>query len=461
MKRFLSPIIGLLVLLALGLGARWALSRPAPHLSQEGDRPPFLIQPMGAGESIEFRPSEIPIRSLIWSRPLPGGAVVAQLLTQSNRQQALLFLDGKLNATLTLDRPENVPENVFNFAELEDAALLPGKTLLLLYRTSVAGELPMLIAWDFQKGGIQWVYRGAGTRLALSPEGQSAFLFGPGTPIQILALRGRNGALASVPMAKTVDLPLDMTGPTELLPTGPADFLATEAAGLAAWKDGAWIRTPAPSPSPLGFTPPTGSLARTGRTLWWQPEAGQLLQVAADASIIVSQKLTGLIQGPHDRDAALLHLLGSDPQGDLWFAPVSPGFEAPPSPAAAAIPTPDVPVPLAPASAPSPAPASAQSGPGIAATPPPVAAAPPAPSLQEVWDPYLKAGLDRLYCWKPGSPGMQGFAWTSTWKQLGAPSYLTIPTGDGGFIPASGGFLLGGQERRWWLPLGSVLMNQM
>jgi hypothetical protein len=455
MKRFLVPVLGLLVLLALGLGARWAFSRPVSYPPQEADRPSFLVQATGAGESIEYRHSEIPIRSLIWSRPLPGGALVAQLLTQSNRQQALLFTDGKLDATLTLVRPPEVSENVFNFAELEDAALIPGQVLLLLYRTSVAGELPVLIAWNLQKGGIQWVYRGAGSRLALSPEGQSAFLYGPGAPVQILALRGRDGVLVPTPGAKKVDLPSDMAGPTDLLPTGPIDFLATEEAGLAAWKDGTWIRTPAPTPSPLGFSAPRGALARTDHTLWWQPEPGHLVQVAVDASIVASQDLTGLVQGAHERDMALLHLLGADPQGFLWFAPVAPGFKTPLSSDPMAIPVLEQPV------APVPDPVPPQVPPSPAsASPAAPATVPPAPSPQEVWDPYLKAGLGRLYRWKPGSPGMQAFDWASAWKQLGAPSYLDVPTGDGGLIPASGGFLLGGQERRWWLPLGSVPLVQ-
>jgi len=451
MKRILLPALALLTLLAFGLGARWALSRPAPPPSQEEDRPPFLIQAAGAGTSIEHQPSEIPIRSLVWSHPLPGGAFVAQLLTQSNRQQALLFIGGRLDTTLTLERPKEIPENVFNFAELEDAALLPGKAILLLYRTSVAGELPVLIAWNLEKGAVQWTYRGSGTSLALSPEGQSAFLFGPGSPVQILPLRERGGGLLHAPAPRKVDLPSDMVGPGNLLPTGPVDFLVTEEAGLAAWKNGTWIRTPALSPSPLGFTAPKGALARSGRTFWWQPEPGRLVQVTDGAGIVATQDLTGLVPGAHERDTALLRLLGADPEGSLWFAPVAPGFKAPPSPLPPS-PTPAAVQEPAPSNAPSPA----EPDPATA----PVVPAPPAPSPQDAWDPYLKEGLDRLYRWTPGSPGMQGFAWATVWRQLGAPPYLEAPSGEGGLIPASGGFLLGGQERRWWLPLGSVPLDQ-
>ena len=457
MKRLLYSVIGLLALAGVAWGAFWTLNRPEAHAAKQGDHAPFLVQPAGAGESIEYQPSEIPIRSLVWSRPLPGNAAVAQLLTQSNCQQALLFIDGNLNTTLTLDRPQAVAKNVFDFAELEDAALVPGQDLLLLYRTSVTGELPVLVAWDLQKGAVQWVYRGAGTRLVLSPQGHRVFLFGPGAPVQILDLRRKNGTAIPTPTPTTVDLPPGMVGPTDLLPTGASDFLATEAAGLAAWKQGAWIRTPAPAPSPLGFAAPAGTLARAGSTLWWQPEPGQLLQVAADGSIVLTEDLTGLIQGSHAQDASLFHLLGTDPRGGLWFAPVAPGFQAPLPPAV------PVPVPAA-VPVPDPAPAALKPPPGtaVAATPTtaPSPAPPPAPTLQDSWTPYLKAGLDRLYRWKPGSQTMQGFSWTSTWKQLGAPSFLEPPTGDGGLVPASGGFLLGGQERRWWLPLTSVPLDQ-
>ncbi len=451
MKRILLPALTFL-LVTLGLWAGWFLRRgPAGPPPEGGDRPPFLVQAAGQGQLIEFQPSEIPIRSLRWSRPLPGRAAVAQVLTQSGRQQAVLFVDGHQVAAPSLERPAEIPENIFHFAELQDAAFLPGKLLLLLYRVAPAAGDPFLVAWNLQKGSIQWVFRGAGNRLALSPEGGTAFLFGPDAPIQVFRLLGKDGLPLPSASPDKVDLPLGVTGFTDLLATDAADFLATGGDGLAAWRHGSWSRTPAPTRSPLGFAAFGGSLARSGDTFWWQPEPGQLIQVAADGSPLAPLDLSPLISGAQARDAALLHLLGADPQGRLWFAPVAPDFAAPL--ADASVPAIPAPQPAGGASAPAPA-----SGPGAQPTgsPAPV----PVPSLQEAWEPYLKAGLDRLYRWKPGSPSMEGFAWAMAWPRLGAPAVIPMPTDAGGLAPDSGGFLLGGQEHRWWLPLAAVPLDQ-
>lgn len=443
MKRILLPMLAF-VLVALGLGAGWFLRRrPAAPPPDGGDRPPFLVQAAGAGQLIEFQPSEIPIRTLRWSRPLPGSAVVAQLLTQSNRQQALLFVDGHLQATLTVERPEGISENLFHFAELQDAAYIPGRLLLLLYRVSPQGEDPVVVAWNLERGGIQWTFRGPGNRLALAPDARTAFLFGPDSPVQILRLTGKEGQPLAGPSAAKVELPQGVAGFTDLLATGPGDFLAADAGGLSAWKSSAWSRIPAPPRSPLGFGAQGARLARTGDAFWWQPEPGQLIQVAADGRSLAPQDLSGLISGAHARDAALLQLLGTDSLGCLWFAPVAPDFVGPSQGSA----IPGIPVP---------APTEAAQAPAPNVEPAP----PPAPSPRETWEPYLTAGLDRLYRWKPGTPAMQGFEWAAAWPRLGPPAVIPMPTGDGGLVPEADGFLLGGQEHRWWLPLASVPLAQ-
>lgn len=451
MKRILVPTLGLL-LVVLTLGAGWLMRRgPAGAPPQGEDRPLFAVQAAGQGQLIEFQPSEIPIRTLRWSRPVPGGAAVAQVLTQSGRQQALLFVDGHAEAKVTLERPADVPENVFHFAELQDAALLPGRLLLLLYRAVPAGGDNLLVAWNLQKGAIQWTFRGAGNRLALSPRGRTAFLFGPEAPVQILQLTGKDGLPLAAPSPATVDLPMGAPGFTDLLATGPADFLATGGDGLSIWKNGAWNRIPPPARSPLGFAASGDSLARTGDRFWWQPEPGQLIQVTADGSQAAPQELGPLLPSAQAQDAALLHLLGADPQGSLWFAPVAPDFAPPPTNTS----IPGIPAPQPAVGAPVPAP----TGPDAQAVVPPGPAA-PVPSLQETWEPYLKAGLDRLYRWKPGSPAMESVRWAAAWPRLGAPAVIPMPTGDGGLVPGSGGFLLGGQEHRWWLPLAEVPLDQ-
>ncbi len=448
MKRILLPALAFL-LVTLGLGAGWFLRRgPAGPPPEGGDRPPFLVQAAGQGQLIEFQPSEIPIRSLRWSRPLPGRAAVAQVLTQSNRQQAFLFVDGHLQATLTLVRPAGIPENLFHFAELQDAAYLPGRLLLLLYRISPPGEDPLVVAWNLEKGAIQWTFRGPGSRLVLSPEARTAFLFGPGAPVQILRLTGKDGSSLAGPSPTRVDLPPGSTGFTDLLAMGQGDFLATDATGLSAWRGGTWSQTPAPTRSPLGFGANGGSLAHTGDSYWWQPEPGQLIQVGADGRPSGPQDLSTLVAGTPARDAALLHLLGADAQGALWFVPVAPDFTGSPLDAS----VPGLPVPEPVVAAPATVPGSPEAPPGAPAA--------PTPSLRETWEPYVKGGLDRLYRWKPGTPSMQGFAWASAWPRLGPPAVISMPTGDGGLVPDSGAFLLGGQEHRWWLPLASVPLAQ-
>lgn len=452
MKRILVPSLAFLLVL-LGLGAGWFLRRsPAGGPPPGDERPPFLVQPAGQGQLIEFQPSEIPIRSLRWSRPLPGGAVVAQLLTQSNRQQAILFLAGHMQTILTLERPAGIPENLFHFAELQDAAYLPGRLLLLLYRVTPPGEDPLVVAWNLEMGAIQWTFRGAGSRLVLAPDAQTAFLFGPGAPVQVLRLTGKDGHPLAGPSPSRIELPPGVTGFTDLLATGPAEFLATEAGGLAAWRNGAWSRIPSPVRSPLGFGTYGGCLARTGEAYWWQPEPGQLIQVSADGRTAPPQDLSGLVAGVQARDAALLHLLGADPRGGLWFAPVAPDFTAP----LADVSTPGIPIPAPAEPGPAPARPTAQEAPPAV---PPAPTTPP-PTLQETWTPYLKAGLDRIYRWKPGSSAMEGFGWSAIWPRLSPPAIIPLPTGDGGLEPGSDGFLLGGQEHRWWLPLSAVPLAQ-
>lgn len=435
MRRILLPALAIL-LLTFGLGAGFLLRRqPGGPSTQELEHPLFLVQPQGRGEDLIFQPSEVPIRSLRWSRPLPGRAVVAQVLTQSNRQQAVLFVDGRVKATLTLERPADVPASVFNFAELEDAAHLPERLLLLLYRPSPSTEVPLLVAWNLQTATVQWVYRGPGDRLAPSPDGHCVFLFGPEAPVQILPLTGQNGLLLARPDPIRVELPPNAPGFTDLLATGPDRFLAVDATGLYAWQAGVWTQIPAPTKSPLGFSAYGARLAATGDTLWWQPEPGQLIQVDVDGQRTTPVALSALVSGPQAQDGPLLRLLGADPRGGLWFTPAIPDFTPPPPPG------PDVPAIPQP-------------------EPPPAPIASSTPSLRETWTPYLKAGLGRIYRWQPGDPAMATFAWSRVWNQLGPPQAIPCPESDGGLAPEAEGCLMGGQEHRWWLPLTALPADQ-
>ena len=76
------------------------------------------------------------------------------------------------------------------------------------------------------------------------------------------------------------------------------------------------------------------ALAR-GKNLWWQPQPGLLVQLSGDGTagpIWTPEQL--LPAEPYGRDGALLHLLGADASGRLWFDLAAPA----PVPAPAASP---------------------------------------------------------------------------------------------------------------------------
>lgn len=447
MRRILVP----LALAALAAAGGYALlRRPARTVPQNLDPQPFETAPMGQGMELRYRAGDIPIRALDWARPLPGGAAAAQLLSQSGRQQVFLFRQGQLAAACTLTRPDGLAAGAFDFAELADAALVADRALLLLYRVRSADTPALLIAWDLAESRQAWAYAGQGSRLAVTRDGGSVFLYGGPVPVQVLPVDARSLQLRQAPTAERLALPAGVTGATDLLPTGGNGFLLAHPGGLAAYRAGQWSLRPAPAPSVLSFSPGQGTLAASGRRCWWQPEPGRLQEVAADGSLVAEVDLAPLTTGPHARDAALLRLLGADASGDLWFSPVAPTFHPP---AGAGVPAPGE-VPVIPGAS------SSAEPPPVPATEPPGAPTVPPPDPAADWAPYLQAGLGRLYRWTPGAKAMQSWAWDAIWPGLGAPADLPRPQDDGGLVPASGGFLLGGRERRWWLPLPALAARQ-
>ena len=450
MKRLLLSLgaLGLVALAAYG-----ALHRSAASAAVKGqNQSPFQAAATGQGILIQYHPGDIPIRTLAWVKPLQDGTEVAQMLSQSGCQQVYLFQSGLPQAPLTLSQPDGIQDNVFAFAELQEAALASHRLLLLLYRTRQPETPALLIAWGLDQGAQLWAYQGTGTHLTLSRNGGTAFLSDAEGPIQSLRLLDHGGRLLPTPAVTRIPLPIGLTGLSDLLPTQGQDLLAAAAGSLWAFQSGSWSQHPAPQPSPLGFAPGQGALARTGDRLWWQPEPGCLLEVGANGTPLPPQDLGALLSGPQARDAALLRLLGADRQGALWFTPEAPAFQIPSAPAAT-LPG-ELPVPM-----PVPAPA-----PSAGSSPAPTEAAPvpasPSPTSPAAWAPYLQAGLGRLYRWKPGDPAMPRYDWSSLWPGLGAPQDIPQPTDDGGLVPASGGFLLGGQEHRWWLPLTALSAAQ-
>ena len=426
-----KPLLGAAALLILvGAGAYWTTRRTPGSPPQEEMLLPFRTEAVGVGRLLELQPPPMPLRSVRWAGPLPGGLAVAQVLTQTGRQQAVLFMEGQPAGLGSFEPPAGVASTFFSFAELVDAAVLPGQTAILFYRGAGADEPGLVLAWDLASGGVQWSQRAQGEHLALSPEGRSAFLYGMRSGVTRFDLGG-----ARVKAPASLAWPAELGPVSGLLPTGPRAFLVAHGGGLSAWRDGAWTHRSAPTPSPLGFTPASGRLAGGPKGGWWQPEPGQLLPLGPDGTPGEPKDLKALLPAEAALDAALLQLLGTDPEGQLWFALARPSL-----PQAAA--APPAPVPAEGAEVPA-LPAPAEPVPGLD------------PTSREAWEVHLAKGLDRLYRWKPGSAAMKAVDW-SRWKAFAPPQGLARPTGDAGLRPEAGGFLLGTPERMWWLPLAAL-----
>lgn len=419
---------------SLGSGAWWLTRRNPGAPPQEEVLQPFRAGTAGAGQLIELQPPPAPLRSLRWTAPLPGGAAVAQILTQTGRQQVTLFLQGEPGSTFTLSDPAGVSGAFFSFADLVDAALAPGDALVLLYRGAGNPSAPSLIlAWDLQTQQIRWSHRAPGEHLALSPDRRSVFLFGPGTPVSILNLAAGRAKAQSA----SVDLPPEVKEISSLLPSGARSFLVAHALGLSIWRNGEWTHVPTPPPSPLGFNTGLGRLAGNAKVGWWQPEPGMLLPLGPDGRPQDPLDLKALFPESARLDASLLRLLGEDPDGYLWF-----GLAYPSLPSTTVVQEATQPV----LQTPPPSPEMASSVPTAPAPLPP----------REVWEAHLKRGLDRIYRWKPGAMSMTVLTWAEAWKTLDPPPGIPQPTGDGGLRPEAGVWILGSPERVWWLPLRAV-----
>lgn len=425
------PLIGTIALvLALGGCAFWVTRRTPGAPPQDEILAPFKAQAAGAGQLLELEPPPVPLRSVRWAGPLPGGAAVAQVLTQTGQQHVALFQDGKPGPVFALPCPSNVPDKFFRFAELVDAALIPGEAVVLLYRGTNGADPALALAWDLRSDRMAWAHRAPARHLALSPDRRSVFLFGGGGGVNILDLAGR----AHTTLA---ELPPEFREISTLLPLGPRSFLATHGGGLSAWHQGTWTHVQAPAPSPLGFDRGLGVLAGSAKTAWWQPEPGLLIPLDPDGVPGVPRNLKALLPDRAAMDAELLRLLGTDPEGGLWFGLARPTLP-PPAPAQVAM-APPAPEASAPAEA--------------------VDSAPPTeipPPSSEAWETHLKSGLERIYRWPPGAETMTAMTWAEAWKSLAPPPGIPRPTGDGGLRPEAGALILGEPERMWWLPLKAV-----
>lgn len=448
-KTLLAVFVSMLV---LGGSAWWLLRvRSAPFSLDESFRS-FSADNLGVGRLFRYTDGGRPLRAIHWLRPSAGGFAVVQVLTQTDQQQIGIFQNGLLAAQMHVPRPEGVTEGFYRFAQLRDAVVLPGDVAVLLYRAqdATSADVPLIIAMDLNTQSVRWSHRASVERLALAlTQAQtnnkavnSVIGFGDkGELVRLpLALQKdeREGSKPPRAGARSIELPPEIQGVTDVIPTGEASLLISHRMGLSAYLgDKGWNQITLPIPGPLGFVEPKSSLAFNGKKLWWQPEPGRLIHVKADGTTVAMWEPKSFpISAPYEKDADLLQLLGADAEGKLWFG--------------LAVPTllqsmPDTSKPKPDAS------------PSDAAT-----QAEPAPMLQpqalegmdrSTWESYLRKGLDRVYCWDPESGAIKRASWTECWRRLGPPSEFSIPMGDGALRPVAGGFLFDSGTQAWWLPL--------
>ena len=413
MKRFLL-LFGLLAI-ALGGGSWWMLRRQPSRAPLDGPDSAFTMEASGPGRLIKYQDVQTPLRAFRWLPPLPGGVLAAQVLSQNDRQRVALFRDGPAQDLLLVLKPVGVSDGFWRFAELAQAALVPGGTLILLYRQGDPSgqDAALALALDVASQQVRWFCRGDFARLAVTPGAEAVYLYGGKGPIQRVAL-GPAGAAHPTPTA--IDLPPEIQRLDDLLPTGPASFLASHRDGLSAYraKDG-WAHFAVPAEPAVGCQDFRSSLLRDGKDIWWQPVPGRLVQVRADGSPKKAWQGALPAQDPLARDAQLLRALGADPGGSIWFALATPAPAAPPAD-------------------------PAQPG--------------------EDWGAYAAAGLDRLYRWDPAKGTLDRASWPRAWAALNPPPVVQAPPAQA-LIPATGTLLAQGTRCAWWLPLQALTLERV
>lgn len=387
----------------------------------------FTASPAGEGALLRLQPAaDQPLRAVHFLPALTDGEVVAQVLTQTGDQLLGRFKGGQFMGTLRLETPEGVPPSFFRFARLRDAAVLEDGSLLLLYGDGTgSGGAPWLLDVDSASQAPRWVLKAAGAHISMEPGGKSCLLW-DGTTLS-RATWTKKPALTALPLPDGVSV-LDAV---LALPSGR--ILLAHPGGLAARTGGAWSLTPLPDPGDLAFPGSPGVLASAGNAVYWQPRPGQLARIEGDGAITAVDLSSLKAPAGHERDLAMLRLLGADARGRLWFRLATPDFTVAPHPAQAEQPS-----------------AALQATTAMAGGQP--AAAPPAPFDPAPWMDYLKGGLDRAYAWDPREQSLQMVDWKARWPALGAPADFPLPL-PRDMQPQGGALLLDLDTRAWWLPL--------
>jgi hypothetical protein len=429
MKKILGAIL-LIALLATGL---WWMIRRKPGTPPPEEAPvAFKTERVGKGIQLLYEDSKVPIRSLRWLHPFPGGVQIAQIITQSDRQQIAYFANGVFQGAWTVHRPQGVRDGFFNFAILQDACLWPGDVAVLLYRSSESEseELPLVLALDLNTQGVRWIHRAKGTRLVPTSSAPDAFvyLFGEKEPIVRLPVAAQpteqphHSGFRSV--AKDIELPTEIQEVGDLLPMSSWTFLVAYKNGLSAYLGvKGWQHFSMPELPPVAFQDSPSRLVRA-KALWWQPQPGVLVQLHSDGTPKQTWTQKQLITpDPFSKDGYLLHLLGSDPSGKLWFDLSSPGAAA-----------------------------SFTQSPDDAESPDVPETSPSENLFSELSD-YASKGTDRLYLWNPEDRVLKRFSWKELAAVAPSPSGINYPSEIPRIHPESGGLLLSRGNTAWWLRL--------
>jgi hypothetical protein len=221
----------------------------------------------------------------------------------------------------------------------------------------------------------------------------------------------------------------------ELKPTGPRTFLLAHKGGLSAYLgSNGWEHHPLPENCPGWFKEFHGVLSGGPKAYWWQPFPGILLQVLANGTPKTVWSPKELLTGePFARDAKLLHFLGADASGQLWFD--------------LSVPSESMAMPHSPATV---------KPPDQAVSDPPPGPTPQASIPWEDWQTYLDQGLGRIYCWDAQQEALRRFKWS----QLLVPSGFQKPLNGVKFLPESGVLMLENDSSSWLLPISALPLGE-
>jgi hypothetical protein len=441
-------VLAVLVMGLLVTGLWWTIRRkPGTVPPTEDNGSAFKVETSASGMVIRYDNPQMPLRALRWMPPLPNGLLLVQVATQSDRQEITLFKNGALQGTFLVPKPAGVRDGFFRLAELQDAQVVEGDVAVLLYAVAGAGddEPPLVIALDLNTKDIRWIHRAPGEHLAMSEiQDGVIYLYGAKTSPVKLPLALANGETTSPTgarsSARSIELPADVQEISDLKPTGAWTFLLAHKGGLSAYLGSkGWQHHPMPDGRPDYFKDAPGVLAVSAKKYWWQPYPGAIAQVSADGtpkSFWSPEELA--TAAPFEKDASLLHLLGADADGKLWFDLAIPNATASPEASTGSSWKPETPA-------------------ASSAEPQTAPSAEEATSTKlEDWPGYVSQGLDRVYNWDPQKKSLQRAKWTA----LTTPQGFQRPSNGVRFRPLTGALLQDNGPTAWLVPLSSLVFGE-